>query len=119
MVAAVVMIVLMAVRMRATMPHASTQYGRANEHDEHAGDEVEPGVELFRDDEPGEQKRHGPEREHADRVCGGDDQPKECCVTRRTALSDEICGHDRLAVSRRERMRHAPEESRTKRCDDH
>ena len=64
-------------------------------------------------------ERHGSEREDTEGVSGRDDEPEQCCVARRSALPDEVRGDDRLAVSGRQRMRHAPEERRTEGCDDH
>ena len=118
-VVVVVMMVLMAVRVRTAVPPASTQHARTDQDDEETRDEVEPGIELLRHDEAREQERDRAEREDADRMRRGDDQAKERCMARRSALSDEVRGHDRLAVPRREGVCHAPEESCAKRRGDH
>ena len=57
-----------------------------------------------------------PEREDADGVRRRHDQPEQRGVPRRSALADEICGDDRLAVPGRERVRRAPEERRRERA---
>src|SRR6266566_6098501 len=49
----------------------------------------------------------------------GDDQAEERCVSRRSALPDEVCRDDRLPMPGRERVRHAPEERCAERRGDH
>ena len=67
---------------------------------------------------PREQQGDEAEREDADRVRHGHDQAERGRVTRRTALPDEVGRDDRLAVSRRKRVRHAPEQGRPERGED-
>ena len=58
------------------------------------------------------------EREDADRVGHGDDQAEVEGMARGAARSDEVGGHDRLAVPRGQRMRGAPEHGDEQRHED-
>jgi len=111
-------VMVMPVCVRATMLPARAEDGAADSDDEQPRNEVEPRVEVVRDDEAREQKRHEPEGEDADRVRGRNDQTEQRGVTRRAALTHEIRSDDRLTVAGRERMRHAPEERGAERSDD-
>src|SRR5262245_65205526 len=98
------------VAVRAAMPESPNQTRGADAKHEQSRDEPDPRVELLRDDELRERERDEAEREDADRVRRGHDQPERGGVPGLPALADEVGGDDRLAVSRREGVRRAPEE---------
>ena len=103
-----VIVVMLAVfvRVRAALPPAGPQHRRADQHDENARDEVEPGIQLIGDDESGEQQRDRAECQDADRMRRGNDQAEERCVARRSGCACWRC----IAIFRRSR------ESRTDSC---
>jgi len=78
---------------------ARAQDGEADGHDGQAGRQVQPRVEPVGDDPLRERERDEPEREDADRVRHGHDQPEQGGVARRAALADEVGADDRLAVA--------------------
>ena len=111
-------VVIVPVCLCAPVQPACPQNRGADRDDEQPGDEVQPRVELVGDDEAREQQRDQAEREDADRVRHGHDQAEQGGVTRGTALAYEVGRDDRLAVPRRERVRHAPEQGRPERGED-
>ena len=60
------MVVVVAPRARPA--HARAQDGAADRQHHHAGDQVEPRVEVLGQDVLREGQRHHPQREHPDRV---------------------------------------------------
>ena len=101
--AVIVMVVRAAARSRRE------QHRGADADDEQTRDERQPRIERLGDDEPGEEQRDETEREDAGRVGHGHDRAEEHGVAGPALRPDEIAGDDRLAVSRRERVRGAPE----------
>jgi hypothetical protein len=119
----VALVVLMAVGVRVRgrserQTDALPEDGDADEHDEGGGHEVEPGIQLLRNDQSRERERHEPEREDADRVRHGDDPSEEKRVARAAAGADEVRRDDGLAVPGPERVGGAPEEGGEER-DEH
>ena len=103
----VAMVVVVPVRVGASMARAACEHGRADADDEQPGAQVDPRIELLRDDPLRQQQRHAAEREHAGGVSGGRDQAEEGGVPRRAARADQVGADDRLPVARRERVRRA------------
>jgi hypothetical protein len=63
-------------------PNPGAQHSQPDGDDEQGRGEVQPGIQVGRHDELGQRERHDPEREDADRVRDGDDQPEEDRVPR-------------------------------------
>ena len=115
----VLVCVLAGVRARVTpVPQAPAENPEAHRDHEQGRGEVEPRVELLRDDELRERERDEPEREDADRVRHGHDQPEQSRVTGGPARADEVRRDDRLPVPRAEGVRSAPEHRQQEREHD-
>ena len=85
-----VVVMVVTVAVRAAVPDAPEQHRGADADHEQPGDEPDPRVELLGDDELREPERHEAEREDADRVRRGDDQPERGRVAGLPALADEV-----------------------------
>ena len=119
----VAVVVVVSVRVALVNTAARTeplaQDGRADEDDEQPRDEREPRVELLGNDERRQAEGHEPEREDARRVRDRDGAAEHEGMTRRSLRSDEVRGDHRFPVSRRERVRSAPERRDQKREEEH
>ena len=114
----VVVMVGVAVRVRAPMGEPGPEHADPDRDHHQPGDEVEPGIEILGDDELRERERDHAEREHARRVRDRDDAAEPDRVPNAAALADEVGGDDRLPVARAERVRGAPEEGDRERGED-
>jgi hypothetical protein len=85
------------------------EHRRADRDHEQPRDQSEPRVELLGKDELREPEGHDPDREDPGRVGHGDGAPEHERVPRRALRSDEVRGHERLAVPRGQRVRGSPE----------
>ena len=95
-------------RARAAQPASAARPPDA--HDQQAGDQRQPGIEVLRQHVLRQRERHDAEREHADRVGHRDRRSERDRVPRAAASADQVGGHHRLAVTRRERVQRAPAE---------
>src|SRR5262245_42557647 len=103
--------IVSAVRVMDSSVRADTlpEHGRADEHDQQPRREREPGIELLRDDERRQPERDEAECEHARRVRDRHGPAEQERMPRRAFRPDEVCRHQRLAVSRSERVGRPPE----------
>src|SRR5439155_19624438 len=111
-------VVIMTVPEGVAPTQARAQNSRPDPDDEQARYEVQPRVELVRDDQLRERERDEPQCEDPDRVRHGHDQAEQRRVCGRAALPHQVGGDDRLAVSGGERMRGAPEDRSRERGED-
>ena len=103
---------------RERRPAAVPQHDDADADHEQRGDEVHPRIQVLGDDELGEGERHETEREDADRVGDGHNAAERERIARTSSRADEVGRDDRLAVSRRQRVRRSPEEREGERDED-
>ncbi len=89
--------------------HAREQHRGSDTHYEETRGQREPGIQRLRHDELRQEERHEAEREDAGGVGHRDDPTEEERVERSPPCADEIAGHDRLAMPRRECVRGTPE----------
>src|SRR5438552_12252897 len=94
----VMVMMVVTVSMGEPVPEPGDQDGGADADHEQPGGEADPRVELLGDDELRKRERDEPEREDADRVRRGHDQPERRRVLRSPALPDEVRRHDRLPM---------------------
>ena len=104
-------------RPRGAQPAAQAVADRegADADDHHARGQVEPRVELIRDDELRERERDDAEREHPGRVRDRDGGAEDQRVARLPAGAGEVGRHHRLAVAGREGVDHAEHEREAER----
>ncbi len=111
MVLAVSVVMAVVVVFVARNPRAEplAKNAGADRDDEEPGDEREPRVELFGEDELRQAESHEPEREDARGVRDRHGAAEHERMSGGPARTDQVCGDQRLSVTRCQSVRSAPE----------